>query len=81
MVMPINIAFVKQLNWGFIQYPNLINFISLESLKREASNHHHGWEIWKPFEISIANGKGISAIRVLIPFLSSFQKFSFGSQI
>ena len=57
MVMPINIAFVKQLNWGFIPTPNFINFISLESLLRVASNHHHGWVIWKPFKIQKQMGK------------------------
>ena len=79
--MPINGAFVKQVNWGFIPTPNFINFIFLESLLRVATNQHHGWVIWKPFKNSSANGKGIITIRVLIPFLSSFQKFSFGSQI
>ena len=72
MVMPINRTFCKTNNWGFIQIPNFIIYICLESLLRVATNQHHGWLIWKPFKIQVQNGKGIITIRVLIPFLSSF---------
>ena len=56
--MPINRTFVKQLNWGTTPTPNFINLISLESLLRVVSNHHHGWVIWKPFKIQMQMGKG-----------------------
>ena len=78
--MPINRTFVKQIIWGTILTPNFMSLIYLVSLLRVAINHPHGWVVWKPFKIQVQNGKGIITIRVLIPFLSSFQKFSFGSQ-
>ena len=58
MVMPINRTFCKTNNWGFIQIPNFIKFIYLESLLRVASNPHHGWVSWKPFKIQMKKGKG-----------------------
>ena len=51
MVMPINRTFYKTINWGFIQTPNFIKFISLESLLIVALTHPHGWVVWKPFTI------------------------------
>ena len=50
MKMPINRAFIPT--------PNLIKFIYLESLLREASNPHHGGVSWKPFKIQKKKGKG-----------------------
>ena len=58
MVMPINRAFVKQVNWGTILTPNFISLIILVSLLRVASNPHHGWVSWKPFKIQMKKGEG-----------------------
>ena len=77
--MPINRTIFKISSWGIIPTPNVINFIYLESLLKVASNLHHGWEIWKTLKKTNANGKGLIAIRVWIPFLSFFSKFLFGS--
>ena len=57
MVMPINSTFYKTINWGFIQIPNFIKFIYLESLLRVAINHPQGWVFWKPFTIQKPMGK------------------------
>ena len=48
--MPINRAFVKQGNWGFIPTPKFINFIWLENLLKIEGNHQAGIVFWKHFK-------------------------------
>ena len=58
-IMPINRTIFKIISWGIIPTPNVINFISLETLLNVESNHHHCLVVWKPFEHFLGKGKEI----------------------